>query len=298
MKEDYDLAKWLAGEMSKAELEAFEKSDGYATYAKIKAYSSQLESPAFDQKAMYDNIISHRKKLRKVLPLYRIIFRVAAILIIALGLFFVARNMMPITESAANGQTNSFLLPDQSEVVLNAGSEIEYKKWGWNNNRSLHLNGEAYFKVAKGQKFEVHTSLGTVTVLGTQFDVKARGNRFDVVCYEGRVGVRYGNSQTVITPGQSVSFAAGQPIDAPHQYASQPQWLNNKLVFNKETLQAIVAELNRQYDVTIEFGRTPSTQLFTGVLPMKNLDQALEIICAAYHLKPVKQNGKVILENP
>jgi len=297
MKEEHDLAKWLAGEMSGAELEAFENSPEYATYVRIKEHSSQLQPPGFDQKAMYDRIISHQKKLPKVVPLYKTLFRVAAILVAALGLFFLARNMMPVTESAANGQTNTFLLPDHSEVVLNAGSEIEYKKWGWNSNRTLQLTGEAYFKVAKGQKFEVHTSLGTVTVLGTQFDVKARDNRFDVVCYEGRVGVEYGNSKTVITQGQGVSFVDGQPVDVPSDNASQPHWLNNKLVFNKERLPAIIAELNRQYDISIALASAPSTKLFTGVLPSKNLDEALKIICSTYHLKPVQQNRKVILEN-
>jgi transmembrane sensor len=296
MKEEYDLAKWLAGEMSEAELEAFKKSPGYATYAKIKDYSTALESPAFDQNVMFDRVVSHKKRLPKVIPLYKTFLRVAAILIVAAGLFFIARNMMPVTQSAANGQIATFSLPDQSEVVLNAGSEIQYKKWGWNNNRTLELDGEAYFKVAKGQKFEVNTTLGKVTVLGTQFDVKARGNRFDVSCYEGRVRVDYGKFQTVITRGQSVSFTNGQPIEVPQPTAAEPEWLDGKLVFNKETLPAIIAELNRQYDVTIELGAAPSSQLFTGVLPRKNLDEALQIISAIYHLKPVRQNGKIILE--
>jgi ferric-dicitrate binding protein FerR (iron transport regulator) len=297
MKENYDLAKWLAGEMSGEELETFEKSAEYATYAKIKDYSAQLNPPAFDEKAMYGRVISHQKKLPKVLPLYKTLLRVAAVLVIALGLFFVAKNMMPVTQSAANGQIASFELPDRSEVVLNAGSEIEYKKWGWANNRTLELNGQAYFKVAKGQKFEVNTSLGKVTVLGTQFDVKARDNRFDVSCFEGRVRVDYGGTQTVITKGQSVSFDNGQPIDVPQNNNVAPAWLSNQLVFNKETLQRIIGELGRQYDITIEMKAPQSGQLFTGVLPMKNLDEALQIVGAAYHLKPVRQNGKIILES-
>lgn len=296
MKENYDLAKWLAGEMSGAELEAFEKSPEYATYAKIKQYSAQLEVPAFDEKGMYGRIISSEKKLPKVVPLYKTFLRVAAVLVVALGLFFVAQNMMPVTESAANGQLASFSLPDQSEVVLNAGSAIEYRKWGWDSNRTLELNGEAYFKVAKGQRFEVNTSLGKVTVLGTQFDVKARNGRFDVSCYEGRVRVDYGATQTIITKGQAVAFSAGQQIDVPQNNGTAPEWLNNKLVFNKETLQAIIDELSRQYDVPIELKATPSAQLFTGVLPRKNIDEALQVIGAIYHLKAVRQNGKIILE--
>lgn len=296
MKQEYDLAKWLAGEMSETERKAFEQTPEYATYAKIKDYSAQLQAPDFDQDAIYRNIVSREKKQPKVMPLYRTVFKFAAVLVIALGLFFVAKNMMPSTETAANAEFASFSLPDESEVTLNAGSEITYKKWGWSNHRSLTLEGEAYFKVAKGKKFEVNTSLGKVTVLGTQFDVKARDGRFDVMCFEGRVRVDYGETQTVITKGQSVSFENGQPIDVPQNDGVGPAWLQDKLVFHKVNFPTIVGELNRQYDINILVKGVPSAQLFTGVLPRKNIDEALQIVASTYHLNLLRQDGKIILE--
>lgn len=296
MKQQYDLAKWLAGEMSDTEREAFEKTPEYATYAKIKDYSAQLQAPDFDQDAIYRNIVSREKKQPKVMPLYRTVFRFAAVLVIAFGLFFVAKNMMPSTETAANAEFASFYLPDESEVTLNAGSEITYKKWGWSNHRSLTLEGEAYFKVAKGKKFEVNTSLGKVTVLGTQFDVKVRDGRFDVMCFEGRVRVDYGDIQTVITKGQSVSFENGQSIDVPQNDGIGPAWLQDKLVFHKVNFPTIVGELNRQYNINILVKGVPSAQLFTGVLPRKNIDEALQIVASTYHLNLMRQDGKIILE--
>ena len=44
----------------------------------------------------------------------------------------------------------------------------------WKNERSVNLDGEGFFKVAKGSKFDVETSAGTVSVVGTQFNVKNR----------------------------------------------------------------------------------------------------------------------------
>ena len=41
MEEQHDLAKWLAGDMTKSELEAFEKSPDFETYNKIKDISSE-----------------------------------------------------------------------------------------------------------------------------------------------------------------------------------------------------------------------------------------------------------------
>ncbi|RZJ31777.1 MAG: DUF4974 domain-containing protein [Flavobacterium sp.] len=296
MEEEYDLAKWLSDEMDDQELESFEKSPGFETYEKIRRHSSQFQAPALDENALYQNVVALRRKRDvKVVPMYRKAIRVAAILVLMLGLGYLAMTIIPTTESASNGKTASFALPDDSQVVLNAGSKISYKKWRWSSNRNLALDGEAYFKVAKGQKFEVSTDLGKVTVLGTQFDVKSRKNRFDVSCYEGRVKVNYNDSEVIITRGQSVAFTDGNAIDVPKNNGLHPEWLDQKLAFNKENLQDIVDELSRQYDVEIELNGVSSAQLFTGVLPMKNLDEALQIIGSIYHLKPQKTNGKIIL---
>jgi transmembrane sensor len=295
MNEEHNLSKWLAGEMTQSELAAFEKSSEYAVYARIKKHSAEFQAPDFDEVTLYNNVVAGKKV--KTIPLYRTFLRIAAILVVCLGLAFLAKSFTGTTESAEKGQLASFSLPDDSEVVLNAGSEIHYKKWNWDSNRNLELDGEAYFKVAKGQKFEVSTKHGKVSVLGTQFDVKSRNDRFDVACYEGRVMVKYNNAEVIITKGQSVAFANGQEIDVPQNQTSEPEWLHEKLAFQKENLQDIVDELARQYNVEITLKATPSAQLFTGVLPRKNLDEALQILASIYHLKPIKEKGKIILES-
>ena len=48
MEENYELAKWLAGELSEEELKSFQQTPEYATYLKIAEYSSQLKAPSFD----------------------------------------------------------------------------------------------------------------------------------------------------------------------------------------------------------------------------------------------------------
>jgi transmembrane sensor len=296
MNEEHDLSKWLAEEMTQSELAAFEKSPEYAMYERIKKHSAEFRAPDFDEVKLYNNVVAGKRKVKTV-PLYRTVLRIAAILVVCLGLAFLAKSFIPTTESAEKGQLASFSLPDYSEVVLNAGSEIHYKKWNWDSNRNLKLDGEAYFKVAKGQKFEVNTKHGKVTVLGTQFDVKSRNDRFDVSCYEGRVMVKYNDAEVIITKGKSVAFANGQEIDLPQNATSEPEWLHEKLAFHKENLQDIVDELSRQYDVEITLKAAPSNQLFTGVLPRRNLDEALQVLASIYHLKPIKEKGKIILES-
>jgi transmembrane sensor len=297
MEKNYILAKWLNNDLTEEELAEFKASPDFEKYKKIKNYSGQLKVSDFNEAKVLENILSHKKVTPKVIPLYKNwMFRVAAILVLALGITFTVQNFSTETQYASNGKRTTFSLPDNSEVVLNAGSEIEYKNWNWNNHRELKLNGEAYFKVAKGKKFEVETNLGKVTVLGTQFNVKARKNRFDITCYEGRVKVNYKDKEIILTPGKSVTYENGKQLNA-LVVNQKPEWLENKIAFNKENLSHILDEIQRQYNVTISVETKYPDELFTGKIPLDNLDVALQIIATTYNLEPKKiAKDKIIFE--
>ncbi|MDR6967831.1 ferric-dicitrate binding protein FerR (iron transport regulator) [Flavobacterium arsenatis] len=295
MEEQHDLAKWLAGEMTKSELEAFEKSADFETYNKIKELSSQLEVPDFDTQEMYQNIIA-RKKKKKVIRLQDLWYmKIAAILVLVFGITFLVRPYVPTTEYASVGEKNTFLLPDDSEIALNSDSKINYKKWNWENERSLKLEGEAFFKVAKGEKFTVNTNLGEVTVVGTQFNIKARNKNFEVECYEGKVKVVFNKKTVFLTKGQNIVVQNNTKIEAIPLTDLQPAWLGNEIKFNNNSLADVIEELERQYNITIE-NTKDSSESFTGTLPLKNLDTALQIISKTFHLKYEKAtNERIIL---
>ncbi len=297
MEKKYNLAKWLNNEMSNTELAEFKASPDFEKYEKIKNYTAQLEVADFDVDSILENVIKHKKATPKVISIYRNwMFKVAAVLVVGLAITFSMQNFVTETQFALNGKKTTFSLPDNSEVVLNSGSEIKFKKWNWNNNRSLKLDGEAYFKVAKGKKFEVETNLGKVAVLGTQFNVKARKNRFDITCFEGRVKVNYKDKEIILTHGQSVTFENGLQINtlATNQ---NPEWLENQIAFNKEHLRAILDEIQRQYNVSIDVKTKCPEELFTGKIPTNNLDIALKIIASTYHLESTKtESNKIIFD--
>ena len=298
MDEDYKLAKWLDNSMNEAELSQFKACDHYVVFEKIKKYSSQLETNSFDQDKMLAEVLVAPKEKTKIIPLYKTwVFRMAACIVLLLSLTFVLKTNVTATEIAQNGQKKSFELPDNSEVVLNSGSEIVYKKWNWDNNRKLNLNGEAYFKVTKGKTFEVATPLGKVTILGTQFNVKSRESRFDVTCYEGRVKINYNNTEIIITKGMRVAFENNKKIIIPNTEFTQPKWINNEITFDKENLNTIIKEINRQYNIEIILKNTSENLLFTGTIPSNNLESAMEIIDVTYHLQHKKvSDNKFILE--
>ena len=297
MKDEVMLAKWLNNELDEKELKDFMATPEFDTYNKIKEYSAQLTVPEADMDALYNRIENGRIKPVKVKKLTPWITRIAAMLVIALGASYFLYINKTTTQLAENGRRTEFLLPDNSSVMLNAGSEVDYKTWNWENNRKLQLNGEAYFKVAKGQTFDVVTSMGKVTVVGTQFNVKARDNRFDVTCFEGKVRVTCNGKTVLLTPGKSITFENGKMMQMQVEQNHQPGWLTYEVAYNNEKLTSIISEIERQYNVSIELNIQNPEELtgYTGYIRMNNLNEALESITTAYQLKSQNTDNKIIL---
>jgi ferric-dicitrate binding protein FerR (iron transport regulator) len=286
MEREHDLAKWLAGDMGLEELRDFERSPEFATYEKIAKYTSELETPAFDEVAMYETIISREQQPPKVIRFHQTtFFRIAAAIVVLLGLTVTIAPNLSKTQASTDGQQLTFALPDDSEVILNAGSSAQYKTWNWSNNRAIELHGEAFFKVAKGKTFDVRTNLGTVTVVGTQFNVKARGARFEVECFEGKVRVAFGNREKFLGKGDVLVADNGNEIAAAPMGGVRPCWLDGELCFTAVPLSEIVAELERQYKIDIIQKDLTAEGLFTGKIPADNLEKSLAIVSKTFNFK-------------
>ncbi|HPJ09053.1 MAG TPA: FecR family protein [Flavobacterium sp.] len=293
MEMQHDLAKWLEGGMTRQELAAFEQSADFKSYEKIIAYTNTLKAPAFDTELMWAEVTAPRTKTIRLQ--HNWLLRIAAVLVIGIGLFFASVPMQTTTELTQNKMQKTFLLPDDSEVTLNSASQIEYKKWNWTDHRELQLEGEAFFKVTKGQTFDVLTRLGKVTVVGTQFNVKARGDRFEVICFEGKVRITTQNKNVLLSPGMSAYFEAGKPLQPEASSLQKPGWLNHLISFCNDDLDTVIAEIERQYDVKISKQKVDSNHRFTGNVPSDDLEMALYIISKTYNLNYYKAENNITL---
>lgn len=289
----HDLAKWLEGGMTRQELAAFEQSADFKSYEKIIAYTNTLKVPAFDTELMWAEITAPRTKTIRLQ--HNWLLRIAAVLVIGIGLFFASVPMQTTSELTENKMQKTFVLPDESEVTLNSASQIEYKKWNWADHRELQLEGEAFFKVTKGQTFDVITRLGKVTVVGTQFNVKARGDRFEVICFEGKVRVATQGQTLLLTPGMSAYFESGKALQPTAPTAEKPGWMNHLISFCNDDLDTVIAEMERQYDVKISKQKVDSNQRFTGNVPADDLEMALYIISKTYNLNYSKAENNITL---
>ncbi len=289
MEEKYMLAKWINNELTTEEINDFKKSQDYSIYKNIKEYSAQLKTKEFDEDDLLNKIKLRKNDSTKVIQIAQNwFFRIVALILISLGVFMFYQENNSVVEFVEKGHKSTFVLPDNSEITLNSDSELKYKEKNWENNRTLHLTGEAYFKVAKGKKFEVNTNLGKVTVLGTKFNVKARNNRFDVICFEGKVKVDYNDKTIILKQSDKVSFENNDLIIQKKTAETMPSWLDNEIVFDQEQLKNILEEIERQYNISIKCDLESTNQLFTGKIPNNNIEVALQIIATTFQLQTKK----------
>ena len=171
---DTFLAKWLEGELTDIELKNLVSDADYKTYLKLRKslnVKEQLDAPVTASFSKIQERITAQQQKTK--PLYKNwMVGVAASILVFFGLFTFLNDSNVVIETGY-GESRTIALLDGSEVVLNSKSKIEYDEDNWEDDRSLKLVGEAYFKVAKGKTFTVKTENGSVTVLGTQFNVNS-----------------------------------------------------------------------------------------------------------------------------
>jgi len=293
MEKENLIKKWLDNDLNQEELQEFEALEDYDQLTKISRNLKQFKVPEINDVEVLKNIIS--KKKNKKTPVIKLIQRfsqVAAVLLICFGVYYFLNNKATEVTTALAEKTIT-TLPDGSTVHLNADSSISFDENNWVNERSVELSGEAFFKVAKGSKFNVATSSGIVSVLGTQFNVKDRSSNFEVVCFEGLVGVQYKGESLKLSPGDS--FKDGN-LEKNVVIKTAPYWIHNKSNFTSEPVINVIKELERQYDVSIDTRTIDESKLFTGQFVHDDLDIALKAITIPLKVTYSIQGKTIILE--
>lgn len=297
MKQNYFLAKWLNGEIDESTLRNHVSEEEIRSYKKIIAATKHLEIPDFNTVETLEKIKTahHNSKVKK-LRFIKYTYRVAAMLAIVVSTFYFISNKDTV-HSTNLAEKISFELPDNSEVTLNADSKISYKVKNWEDSRSLNLKGEAFFSVKKGSQFTVNTDLGKVQVLGTQFNVIVRDSYFEVHCFEGLVSATYKNETIKVPAGTAFKILNTNTEFIENNKRLNPSWILNESSFESMPYQYVVKEVERQYDITIEYDNSLNEILFTGNFTHTNLEMALQAISIPLNLKyTIFSNNTVSLQ--
>ena len=281
MDKEYLNKKWLEGRLTDEEQIAFEAIEDNELLKQIideaPAFSASNFSEVQDVEILKSKIKSKNNLLNKrnwLTPMLRI----TGVFVIVFGIYFLFFFTNAINIETAIGEKRMVQLPDTSEVMLNAVSEITFNEKTWTDKRELTLEGEAFFKVAKGSTFDVVTSIGKVSVLGTQFNVKQRKNLFEVNCFEGLVAVTFEKETLTLLPGHIYRILNGEISSETISNKENPFWINHTSYFKKVPFLEVVKELERHYKVAITVNQKDENLLFTGGFTHENLKEALESI--------------------
>ncbi|WP_422106366.1 FecR family protein [Winogradskyella sp.] len=289
-RDDTILARWLADALSPEELEAFEKTDEFSEYQAIADASRRFQKPDYNKDALFSKITQARETTQKtkVIRLKPILYSlgVACSILILLGLFFSSK-----TYSTGFGQQLVINLPDGSKVNLNANSSLEHSRFFWTKNRTVDLEGEAFFDVEKGQTFSVITESGTVSVLGTEFNVRAREKSFGLQCFEGKVKFEDAKANNaILTAGDAIIIVNGN-IEKYEVSTAKPLWLDGVSSFNNQTLKTVIDELSSQYNIRIKNKNVDLSQRFTGSFVHNDIETALKTVLVPMDIKYTLQNS-------
>lgn len=287
MNTDDLLKKWLNEELSQEEATTFSKRDdlpflkGIVDNAKAFKASEFSVPPTYNElKQQLHTVNQGKSKLRRLVPYLRI----ASVFIIGFSLFYFLRFENLTSVETQIGEKTTIVLPDASEVTLNALSEIKFNKRKWNSKREIQLDGEAYFKVAKGKKFDVLTDSGIVSVLGTSFNVRDRQGYFEVSCFSGKVMVESGFRKAILQRGESFRIYKG--VVSEEKFTSaEASWLINMSDFKRVEVSEVFKEFQRQYRVSIVLEGVDANQLFSGGFVHDNLEDAIRSITTPLNLE-------------
>ncbi|WP_295128789.1 FecR family protein [uncultured Chitinophaga sp.] len=161
------------------------------------------------------------------------------------------------TLSTPKGKLFHLVLPDGSEVWLNAGSAITYPTGFTGKERSVTLKGEAYFEIAQNasQPFMVKVGGSEVKVLGTRFNINAYDNEVFVrtTLLQGSVSVSTGHRSRILQPGQQ-STVSGVDVQVQTVDVSQVMaWKNGLFNFENAGVKDVMNQLERWYDIEVQY---------------------------------------------
>ncbi|MCB9235629.1 MAG: FecR domain-containing protein [Bacteroidia bacterium] len=204
----------------------------------------------------------------------------------------------PLKVAAAPGQRLDYTLPDGMPVKLNAASAISFSEKDFSSDGLLNLDGEAFFEVKEGHPLEVAFSGGKVVCPKGKFDLRVREEGWDAWCYEGELSLldTKGTLLTQLFPGQMYKFRLEglKTIFDP----GLKTWREGELVYETAPYEEVVAELERQFGITIFFPAR-GFPVFTGSLTILNRDVTLDVFARTYGMKFTDEgNGKVNFSLP
>lgn len=249
--------------------------------------ATEIKEPQFEEEHSWQTLISKEQAVpmhsRKVW-----LVRLAAVVAVCLVtyLFLDRDNAVRI---AAVGNDISTTLPDNSTVLLNAGSTLSYEGDFGDTARNVALAGEAFFDVQKdaSKPFIIQTANTNTLVVGTSFKLKTDGDRDELTVVTGLVKI---SSRT----GSSEVFAeAGSSVTVRDDGVTKVAGMN--LSFNRTALEDVIQTMEVKYGIDIRLDVRKGNCRFTGSFATSDFNDVLEALSLTLGLEVKVEDGQIVL---
>jgi ferric-dicitrate binding protein FerR (iron transport regulator) len=190
------------------------------------------------------------------------------------------------TISTPRGGQYRVILPDGTNVLLNAASSLVYPTAFKGVERLVQLNGEAYFEVAKNKNmpFRVKSGGQTVEVLGTHFNINAYEdeNSIKTTLVEGAVKVSSSIGSSLIVPGQQAVLSRegnGAIFRRNVNIDKEIAWKDGMFSFENDDVKSVMRSIARWYNVDVSYKGDLSDIVFSGeIFRTAKLSEVFEIL--------------------
>ncbi|MFC3356043.1 FecR family protein [Sphingobacterium zeae] len=173
------------------------------------------------------------------------------------------------------------LLPDGTVVWLNSASKLKYPTRFNGDQRLVELQGEGYFEVAhdRSKPFIVVSGGQKVKVLGTKFNINSYANEPAVLTtlVSGSVELssNAGGVAVRLKPGeQGQMLNSGFKVSAV-DVESYTAWTSNEFQFTGTPLMEVLRQLERWYDVDVDYKNVPDKKVYGTISRDKKLQSVL-----------------------
>lgn len=179
-------------------------------------------------------------------------------------------------------------LPDGSHVWLNGGSVIRYASTFGKTERSLELDGEAYFDVVKNpdMAFVVNSKVLQVEVFGTRFNMNCYDGDEKMIASldEGSIAVRIKKEKGVekfirLNPHEQVIFNCTDQNLTKEVFSEAHTWKDGFLVLKQDSPSSMLKKIERRFGVRIHVRNIENNHyLYTGTFSGESLGDMLDAI--------------------
>ena len=317
------LAKYLSGETSAEEnaaVHGWETQDGENRQL-IRTLREKWEKIPFISEEKFDTDqawknVSHTvtatpvitpmrengSLFRKPAPSLAYFARIAAIIVLMMGssylivsrysaiTSFLTGKMIVASDPAAE---KSIVLPDGSQVHLNASSKIVYSENKKEHTRKVRLTGEAFFDVRHDEEnpFIVSANNAIIRVMGTSFNIIAEEGDGPVSVFVESGSVELSSTGSYLSPVIIEAGFSGLVTATKIERISTTDpnllsWKTRNLVFHEATMTEVIEALNHTFHTNIICREEQIMDFrFTGNFNDQPVDTVLQVLCTAFHLQ-------------